>query len=101
YTAEALSDTRELQETLFSEMKARLKPDDWTVPSPDGPYAYFSNYVTGGQYPRLCREPRDGGAEEALLDGNVEAAGKTYWDLGAATHSPDHRFLAYAVDDKG
>ncbi len=101
YTAEALADTRGLQDTLFAEMKARLKPDDWTVPSPDGPYAYYSNYVTGGQYPRLCRTPRDGGTEEVLLDGNAEAAGKPYWDLGAATHSPDHRLLAYAVDDKG
>lgn len=101
YAAEALADTADLQKTLFSEMKARLKPDDWTVPSPDGPYAYFANYVTGGQYPRLCRQPREGGAEEVLLDGNAEAAGKPYWDLGAASHSPNHRLLAYAVDEKG
>lgn len=101
YTAEALDDTRALQDTLFQEMKARLKPDDWTVPSPDGPFAYYSNYVTGGQYPRLCRQPRDGGDEEVIFDGNAEAAGKPYWDLGAASHSPDHRLLAYAVDTKG
>lgn len=101
YAADALADTADLQKTLFSEMKARLKPDDWTVPSPDGPYAYFADYVTGGQYPRLCRQPREGGAEEVLLDGNAEAAGKPYWDLGAASHSPDHRLLAYAVDEKG
>ncbi|HXE85668.1 MAG TPA: S9 family peptidase, partial [Hyphomicrobiaceae bacterium] len=30
-----------------------------------------------------------------------EAEGKAYWQLGAAVHSPDHRLLAYAVDDKG
>ncbi len=50
------------------------------------------------------RRPRgaaDGAGETILLDGNVEAAGKPYWQLGDAAHSPDHRYLAYAVDDKG
>jgi oligopeptidase B len=36
-----------------------------------------------------------------LLDGNKEAEGQRYWQLGAAAHSPDHRYLAYAVDKKG
>jgi oligopeptidase B len=101
YTRAALASTEPLQADLFAEMKARLKPDDSSVPSPDGPYAYFSNFVAGGQYPRLCRQPRDGGAEQVLLDGNAEAEGKPYWDIGAKAHSPDHRLLAYAVDDKG
>ena len=59
------------------------------------------SYVTGGQYPRLCRRPRGGGPEAILLDGNKEAEGQRYWQLGAAAHSPDHRYLAYAVDKKG
>jgi len=101
YTDAALRSTTGLQEALFQEMKGRLKPDDATVPTPDGPFAYSSNFVAGGQYPRLCRMPRAGGREEILLDGNKEADGKAYWDLGAKAHSPDHRLLAYAVDDKG
>ncbi len=101
YTDAALASTKTLQAALFTEMKARLKPDDSSVPSPDGPYAYFSNFVAGGQYPRLCRQARDGGSEHVLLDGNAEAEGKPYWDLGGKAHSPDHRLLAYAVDDKG
>lgn len=101
YTEAALASTAALQQTLFEEMKARLKPDDSSVPTPDGPFAYYSTFVSGGQYPRLCRQPRDGGAEQVLLDGNAEAADHAYWDLGAQTHSSDHRLLAYAVDDKG
>src|SRR5262245_179234 len=101
FTHEALSDTLPLQDTLFAEMKARIKEDDSTVPAPDGPFEYFVSYVTGGQYPRICRRPRGGGAEQLLLDGNREAEGRTYWQLGAIAHSPDHRFLAYAVDKKG
>src|SRR6185436_11357867 len=101
YTDAALTDTGELQSALYAEMKARIKEDDSSVPAPDGPYEYFVSYVTGGQYPRLCRRPRGGGPEEILLDGNAEAAGKPYWQLGATAHSPDHKLLAYAVDDKG
>ena len=47
------------------------------------------------------RRPRDGGAETVLLDGNDEAEGKRYWDLGSSHHSPDHTLLAYSGDDKG
>jgi len=101
YTKAALEDTAELQARLFAEMKGRIKEDDSTVPAPDGPFAYFRSYVTGGQYPRISRCPRAGGPEELLLDGNKEAEGKAYWQLGAIAHSPDHRLLAYAADDKG
>ena len=101
FTDAALGDTADLQALLFREMKARIKEDDSSVPAPDGPWSYASSYVTGGQYPRLVRTPLTGGAETIMLDGNLEARGKDYWQLGAATHSPDHKLLAYAVDDKG
>ena len=101
YSEAALADTSELQATLFAEMKARIKEDDSSVPAPDGPFEYYASYVTGGQYPRLCRRPRGGGEEQILIDGNKEAEGKAYWQIGATAHSPDHRFFAYAVDDKG
>ena len=97
----ALADTEDLQAELFAEMKARIKEDDASVPAPDGDFEYYTGYVTGGQYARLCRRPRGGGPEEVLLDGNKEAEGKSFWQLGAAAHSPDHRLLAYAIDDKG
>ena len=101
YTKAALDDTSTLQTALFAEMKARIKEDDSTVPSPDGPFEYFVSHVTGGQYPLLNRRPRGGGPDQVIVDGNKEAEGKPYWQLGAAAHSPDHRYLAYAVDDKG
>ena len=101
YMEAQLSDTRQLQEVLFAEMKGRIKEDDSSVPTPDGPWSYYSRYVTGGQYPLFCRQPRLGGDESILIDGNREADGKPYWSLGDSAHSPDHRLLAYAVDDKG
>jgi oligopeptidase B len=104
YTASQLADTTVLQERLFAEMKGRIKEDDSSVPSPDGAFEYGTSFITGGQYPLLTRRPRgasDAMAEKILLDGNLEAADKPYWQLGGATHSPDHRYLAYAVDEKG
>jgi oligopeptidase B len=101
YTEAVLADTKPLQAALFEEMKGRIKEDDSTVPAPDGVYAYFTSFVIGGQYPLLCRRPRDGGEDVVLLDGNAEADGLAYWRLGGATHSPDHQILAYAADTNG
>jgi oligopeptidase B len=101
YTQSALAGTQGLQDALFAEMKGRIKEDDSTVPAADGPWEYYTSFVIGGQYPRICRRPRGGGDEQVLLDGNLEAEGKAYWQLGDVMHSPDHRFIAYAVDDKG
>ena len=101
YTEAVLADTKDLQQKLFQEMKGRIKEDDSSVPAPDGPWEYFTSYVTGGQYPLVCRRPRGGGPEQVLLDGNKEAEGKPYWQLGGVSRSPDHSLLAYAVDDKG
>ena len=101
FTQATLSDTLALQDTLFAEMKARIKEDDSSVPAPDGDFEYFTSYVTGGQYPRVCRRPRGGGPETLLLDGNREAEGHAYWQLGSIAHSHDHKLLAYGVDEKG
>jgi oligopeptidase B len=101
YCEAQLAETKALQDELFNEMRGRLKEDDSSVPAPDGPFAYSSKFVAGGQYPLVCRCKRSGEDEQILLDGNIEAEGKAYWDLGGYHHSPDHKLLAYASDDKG
>jgi len=104
YTEAHMEPTRELQDTLYEEMRGRIKENDSTVPTDDGDYAYYADFIPGGQYPRLLRQPRNmtpDNAPEVLLDGNTEADGKSYWDLGATSHSPDHKNLAYSTDDKG
>ena len=37
-----MADTLALQETIYQEMKGRIKDDDDSVPVPDGAYAYFT-----------------------------------------------------------
>ena len=101
YQAALMADTEALRKTLFAEMKGRIKEDDSSVPSKDGPYAYGSAYRTGGEQPRFFRTPREGGAEEVLLDGDRLAAGRKYFRLGSADHPPDHSRLLWSFDDKG
>lgn len=101
YQSAVMAPTEALQEELYKEMRGRIKEDDSSVPSPDGPYAYGVKYVTGGQHPKFIRTPRDGGEETVLLDGDKEADGKAYFKFGGASHSPDHKRLAWGHDEKG
>ena len=96
-----MAPTESLQETLFDEMKGRIKEDDSSVPSPDGEYSYGVKYITGGQQPLFVRTGHDGDNETVLVDGNKEADGKEYFRIGGASHSPDHKLVAFAYDDKG
>jgi oligopeptidase B len=101
YTSTMMADTDALQATLVAEMKGRIKEDDAGVPAPDGPFAYYTRFVVGGQHPLYCRRPSDGGEEQILLDGNALAKPHAYFRLTGVTHSPDHSLIAYAVDTKG
>jgi oligopeptidase B len=101
YQQAMLADLEPLRKVLFAEMKGRIKEDDSSVPMKDGPFAYGSSYVIGGEQPRYVRTPRDGGTEEMLLDGDAEASGKAYFRIGGTDHSSDHARLLWAYDDKG
>ena len=101
YQSALMADTEPLQKALFAEMKGRIKEDDSSVPAKDGPYAYGSSFVIGGQQPRFFRTPRDGGEETIILDGDEEGDGKAYFRLASADHSPDHSKLIWGYDDKG
>ena len=102
YLDTVLAATKPLQAALFEEMRGRIKEDDASPPTPDGPFDYFSRYELGAQHPRHVRRPRDADAgEEVLLDEEAQARGKAYYAVDAAAHSPDHALYAHAVDEHG
>ncbi len=101
YTESILGHTSVLQKQLVAEMRGRIKEDDSSVPSPDGPFAYFHKYRDGGQHELIARIPRDGGAEHIILDGDALAEGHEYFNFGSADHSFDHRLVAWSADLKG
>lgn len=90
-----------LTETIFQEMKGRVKEDDSSVPQKDGDYIYWYKFEEGAQYRKHYRKPVAGGADQLILDENELAKGKAYFRLGAAEVSPDGTILAYAYDDNG
>ena len=96
-----MADTADFQRKLFAEMRGRIKEDDSSIPMKDGPYAYGMAFVTGGQYPRYFRTPRDGGEQDVFLDGDKEGAGKPFFSLGGVGHSHDHKRLLWSFDDAG
>ena len=96
-----LAPTAALRERLFAEMKGRIREDDSSAPLPDGPWAYATRFVEGGQQPLTVRTLRGGGEEVVLLDGNREAAGKRFFRIGGVFHAPDHASVAWSFDDKG
>ncbi|MBU2589017.1 MAG: S9 family peptidase [Alphaproteobacteria bacterium] len=90
-----------LTEALFTEMRARIKEDDSTVPQKDGDYIYWSEFEEGAQYRKHWRKPAAGGEAQLLIDENQLAEGLEYFRLGAASISQNGRFLAFSTDTSG
>ena len=90
YQDTAMSRTKPLQETLYSEMRGRIKEDDNSAPLPDGTYLYGKKFITDGQYLHFVRKSRSGGDEITLQDGDNETKGKSYFSIKSTGHLPDH-----------
>ncbi|MDQ8730223.1 S9 family peptidase [Bradyrhizobium sp. LHD-71] len=101
YTDAVLGGTAALQSTLVAEMRGRIKEDDSSVPSPDGPFEYFQRYREGGQHEMIGRSRRDGSDTCILIDGDALAAKSSYFRFGGARHSNDHRLEAWSADVNG
>ncbi|BBP78686.1 peptidase S9 [Pseudomonas sp. Ost2] len=108
YQEAQLADQAGLRESLFQEIKGRILETDLSLPSPWGPFLYYTRTTAGDEYARHYRCPRpaddrltvDESAEELLLDPNVLANGG-FFSLGTFSISPDHQRLAYSLDTTG
>lgn len=108
YLEDQLAPQAALRETLFQEIKSRIRETDLSLPTPWGPWLYYQRTTAGDEYPRHYRSPRptdgslavDENAEQLLLDPN-ELAGDGFLSLGAFSISPDHSRLAYSLDTSG
>ncbi|RYG34523.1 MAG: oligopeptidase B, partial [Chitinophagaceae bacterium] len=96
-----MSDTKELQEKLYKEMRQRIKEKDESVPYLKNGYYYYNRQVEGKDYYVFCRKKESLEApEEVLLDVNQMAEGHEYYSATGFEVSPDNKLLAYAVDTK-
>jgi len=102
YTDSVLKHTEKLQDTIYHEMRERIKEDDVSVPQKIDDYYYYSRTETGKQYAVHCRKKGSLEAqEEVLLDENELAKGQKYFRVGKLNLSPDHKLLAYSTDTNG
>ena len=88
-------------DTLFKEMRARIKEADKSVPQKDGDYLYWIEFEEGAEYKKWWRRPVAGGPDELILDEVALAEGKEYFRLGAISVSMNGKLLAWSVDDNG
>jgi oligopeptidase B len=87
--------------TLFKELRGRIKEADKSVPQKDGDYLYWIEFEQGAEYKKWWRKPVSGGPDELVLDEVALAKGKAFFRLGAMSVSSNGKLLAYAVDDNG
>ena len=97
---------RGLVDTLYVEMKGRIKEDDASVPVREGGWLYWREFATGGQYRTWWRRragPDGQGEGEArcILDEPALAEGHEYFRLGAMAISRDGTRMAYSIDTDG
>jgi oligopeptidase B len=90
-----------LVETLFAEMRGRLKEDESSVPQKDGEWVYWSEYEPGSEYRKYYRRPVSGGEAQLYLDANALAAGHDYLSINEISVSHSGRYVAYSIDTSG
>ena len=104
-----------LQDSIFTEIRTRIKETDMSVPNRRGSYWYFSRTKAGLDYgisvripisgpddwtpPEVGEEPLPG--EEVVFDSNIAAAGQEFFSLGSFSLSDDGSRLLYGVDTTG
>ncbi|MCH2033602.1 MAG: S9 family peptidase [Tenacibaculum sp.] len=99
YFDDEMGYTKDFQESLFQEMKGRIKEDDESVPYKRNGYFYITRYEKGQQYPIYSRKKETLEAdEEIMFDVNKEAEGHEYFQLGGLNVSPDNKLLAFSTD---
>jgi len=91
--------THVFQETLFNEMRSRLKEDDASVPYLKNGYWYVTRYETGKEYPVYSRFKGSLDApEEIMFNVNEMAKGHDYFNIGGISISPDNQLAVFGVD---
>jgi oligopeptidase B len=101
-TAEGMRPVKDLEGTLYKEMRSRVKENDASVPVFDSGWWYYTRFEQGQEYAIHCRRKGTMDApEQIILDENSEAKDLAFFDVGSADPSPDHHLLAFAVDTVG
>ncbi|MCF8474627.1 MAG: S9 family peptidase [Emcibacter sp.] len=99
YSKSIMAHTEKLQDTLFEELKGRVKKDDSSVPYKKAGYWYQSTFSGDQEYPIFIRRKGDlTPPEEIILNTNELAQGKEFFSIGGMSVSTNNNILAYSTD---
>ncbi|WP_167959850.1 S9 family peptidase [Saonia flava] len=99
YYKEMTAHTKTFQDTLFNELKSRIKEDDSSVPYKRNGYWYYTRYEEGKEYPIHARKKDNlDSQEEIMFNGNEMAVGHEFFNLRGISISPDNKYAAFALD---
>lgn len=101
YTEKMTKETKSLQEKLYKEMRGRIKEADKSYPYKQDNYLYFTETLTGKEYPIYKRQKIGSTKVETMLDVNQLAKGKAFIRVGRPQVAPSEQLIAYPVDTKG
>ena len=103
YTEHHLKDTKDIQKTLFDEIKGRIKLDDESIPFKDRNYEYWTKTTTKGNYSIKLRKKINTNEVEEIWNGDKEKEklNTEYFGLGDLEVSFNDKYLAYSLDLKG
>lgn len=102
YTEAWMQPLEPLVETIFGEIRGRIREDDASVPVLDGGWWIYSRFEAGKQYPIYARRQGSMDApEQILLDGNAEAEGLPFYQAANVEFSDDATLMAVAEDVVG
>ncbi|HEX8562152.1 MAG TPA: S9 family peptidase [Flavobacterium sp.] len=102
YYEKMMAQTAGFRESLYEEMRGRVKEDDEMVPYFYNGYFYVRRYETGKDYPVYLRKKGSLEAtEELLFDCNKLAEGHAFFQLGGLSVSRDNQYATYSTDIVG
>ena len=113
------ADQHDLQQQIVSEIAARTKETDVSVPVREGEHWYWTRTWEGRPYPGLFRTPLNGKdkqveknqgvhrptpggyGETRVFDGNLLGSSEDYFATGSSAVSPNGTYFALAIDTRG
>ena len=102
YTDIQLKNQQPLIDKLYHEIIERLPSKEQTVPALIDDYWYYSRYAQGNEYPIYARKKENLEAnEEIMVDMNVRAKDKSYFQSNYQAISPNHKILGFSEDVTG
>lgn len=101
YAEDQFKKCEALTKEIGDELAARIVPDDSSVPAKDGNFEYWTEFRKGADYPIYLRRKTGSEDRDIIFNEEEEAKKHEFFDVAQVSHSPDHKYIAYAVDTKG